>query len=539
MLITSRYPAAANAVLPTKSSFPISSSDEHVSLRDWIAVCGAVLGAFMAVVDIQIVNGSLRQIQGGLSASLDEGSWITTAYLIAEIVVVPLSGWLASICSLKRYMMGTVVLFLVFSVCCAFARDLNSMIAFRALQGLCGGGLIPMAFMVIMNKLPIHKRPIGMALFSVSATMGPSIGPTIGGWLTESYGWPWIFAVNVVPGIVLLAAIWYGLSASSPQWHLLRLGDWQGILTMATGLGALEIVLEEGERNDWFGSDFIARCGVVAILCLALFVWRELTARHPFINLRLLERRNFRTASIINAIFGVGLYGAVFIIPLYLTQMRDLSPLQTGLVLAWIGIPQLIISPLIPMLMRRFDHRAIIFVGMTLFGLSAIMNAFLTHDSGMDQFMLSNIVRAIGQPLVMVPLSVLATVGIEKEQAASASGLFTMTRDLTGSIGIAGLSTLLMEREKFHSNRLGDAICAANPNVQIWMRNTTAYLLAHGINASQAHAAVIALLALAVRREAYICAYNDDFLCLGLLLLAGGLLVCLIRKPGVSHMQRQ
>jgi DHA2 family multidrug resistance protein len=522
-----------SAITNFPSQLPPSAhiTADYVPLRDWIAVCGAVLGAFMAVVDIQIVNGSLRQIEGGLSASLDEGSWITTAYLIAEIVVVPLSGWIANVCSLKRYMMVTVTLFLVFSVCCSFAWDLNSMIVFRALQGFSGGGLIPMAFMIIMNKLPPLKRPIGMALFSVSATMGPSVGPTIGGWLTDNYSWHWIFAVNIVPGIVLFAAIWYGLSSSVPQWRLLRQGDWKGILAMAIGLGALEIVLEEGERNNWFDSDFISRCAVVAVVSLALFVWLELTAKSPFINLRLLKRRNFCIASITNLIFGMGLFGAIFIIPQYLTQMRDTSPLQTGQVLMWIGLPQLIISPLVPMLMRRFDNRLVIVVGMTLFGASLIMNAFMTHDSSMDQFVLSNIVRAIGQPFVMVPLNTLATIGIEKEQSASASGLFRITQDLGGSIGIAGLSTMLFEREKFHSNRLGDAITTANPNTDMWMHKTISYLTAHGINPTAAHASAIALLAQSVRREAYICAYNDDFLWLGLLLLGSCALVCFIHVP--------
>jgi len=211
--------------------------------------------------------------------------------------------------------------------------------------------------------------------------------------------------------------------------------------------------------------------------------------------------------------------------------MRDTSPLQTGQVLMWIGLPQLIISPLVPMLMRRFDNRLVIVVGMALFGASMLMNAFMTRDSGIDQFVLSNIVRAIGQPLVMVPLNTLATIGIEKEQSASASGLFRITQDLGGSIGIAGLSTALFEREKFHSNRLGDAIAAANPNTALWMHKTIGYLVAHGINATAAHANAIALMAQSVRREAYICAYNDDFLWLGLLLLGSCALVCFIHVP--------
>lgn len=466
-------------------------------------------------------------------ATLDEGSWISTAYLVAEIIVIPLSGWISRVCSLKRYMMGATILFIVFAICCALAWDLKSMIAFRALQGISGGAFVPMAFMVIINKLPPAKRAAGMALFSASMTMGPSIGPTIGGWITDNWNWHWIFAINVLPGALMIAMIWCGIEAEPCQFHLLRDGDWAGIIAMTTGLGALEVVLEEGERNNWFDSDYISPCGEVAAVGLVVFVYRELTARVPFINLRLLKRRRFCLATIANFIFGVGLFGVVFLAPLYLTQMRNDSPFQIGLVLMWIGIPQVVISPLVPRLLQRFDARVVAFTGMSLFGISSIMNGFMTHDSSGDQFVWSNIVRTIGQPLVMVPLNTLATVGVEKEQSASASGLFNVTRYLGGSIGIAALATILSEREKLHSNRLCDALTSASAGMNSWLSEATRYLLAHGDSAKNAGAQAMALLGQSVRTEAFISAYNDDFLYLGLLLLAGGIIVCFL--PRYTH----
>jgi DHA2 family multidrug resistance protein len=302
---------------------------------------GAMLGAFMAVLDIQITNASLKEIQAALGATLEEGSWISTAYLVAEIVVIPLTGWLARVFSMRWYLVVNAALFTFFSICCAWAWNLPSMIVFRALQGFAGGVLIPMALTIILTTLPPAKQPIGMAMFAVTAVFAPAIGPTVGGWLTENYGWEYIFYLNLIPGLVLMSAVWYGLNPQPLQLHLLKQGDWWGIISMAIGLGSLQVVLEEGSRKDWFGSALIVRLTVVAAIFLTIFFWIELTRRQPFINLRLLGRRNFGLASIVNVSLGVGLYGSVYILPLYLTQIQGYNALQIGEVIMWLGLPQL------------------------------------------------------------------------------------------------------------------------------------------------------------------------------------------------------
>ena len=233
---------------------------------------GATLGAFMAVLNIQIVNASLADIQGAIGAGIDDGGWISTSYLIAEIVVIPLSGWLAQVFSVRIYLLTNAVLFLVFSAACAFAQDLPQMIALRAVQGFTGGVLIPMAFTLIITLLPKAKQPIGLAMFAISATFAPAIGPTIGGYLTENFGWEYIFYVNVVPGAIMIAMLFFSLEAKPMKLSLLREGDWAGIVTMAIGLAALQTVLEEGNKDDWFGSPFIVRLAVIAAIALTLFV---------------------------------------------------------------------------------------------------------------------------------------------------------------------------------------------------------------------------------------------------------------------------
>src|SRR5712692_4383708 len=264
-----------------------------VALKTWLAVIGSTLGAFLAVLNIQIVNSSLADIQGAIGAGIDDGGWISTSYLIAEIVVIPLSGWLAQVFSVRIYLLTNAILFLVFSAACALAQDLSQMIAMRAVQGFTGGVLIPMAFTLIITLLPKGKQPVGLALFALSATFAPAIGPTIGGYLTENWGWQFIFYVNLVPGMLMIGMLWYSLEAKPMKLSLLREGDWIGIITMAIGLSALQTVLEEGNKDDWFGSPFIVKLSVIAAVALTAFLWIELTAKKPLLNLRLLGRRNF------------------------------------------------------------------------------------------------------------------------------------------------------------------------------------------------------------------------------------------------------
>ena len=274
-----------------------------------------MIGSFMAILNIQITNASLLNIEGGIGTGVDNGSWISTSYLIGEIVVIPLTDYLCRVFSFRRYMLASAALFAAFSVACAFTHDLPSMIAMRGLQGFAGGVLIPMAFTLVLTKLPKPQQPVGLAIFALSVTFAPAIGPTIGGYLTENYGWQTIFYVNVVPTIVMVSALYLTLERQPMQFKLLKEGDWAGIFTMAVGLSALQTVLEEGNKDDWFSSPFILRLAVIALVSLSLFIWIELTTEKPLIRLRLLEAAQFRLRHHRNDIVGVraiwiGLYPA-------------------------------------------------------------------------------------------------------------------------------------------------------------------------------------------------------------------------------------
>lgn len=507
-----------------------------VSAKTWLAVSGATLGAFMAVLNIQIVNASLADIQGAIGAGVDDGGWISTSYLIAEIVVIPLSAWLAQVFSVRTYLLTNAVLFLALSVACAFAQDLSQMILLRAIQGFCGGVLIPMAFTLIITLLPKSKQPIGLALFAISATFAPAIGPTIGGYLTENWGWQYIFYVNLVPGALMIGMLWFSLESSPMKLEMLRQGDWPGIITMAIGLSALQTVLEEGNKDDWFGSSLIVWLSVTAATSLSLFLWVELTSKKPLLNLKLLFRRNFGFGILANFLLGTALYGSVYILPVYLSRIQGYNAEQIGMVLAWTGLPQLLLIPLVPRLMKRFDPRLVIGFGFALFAASNFMNIYMTPDYATDQLFWPNVVRAVGQALVFAPLSAVATAGIEPENAGSASGLFNMMRNLGGAVGIAVLQTFLTKREQYHSNVLSQSVSLFELATRTRIDQLTQYFMNHGF-ADRAEASRRAVVAIGrvVQKQAYIMAFSDTFYLLGAALIIAFVAALMLKRP--SHLE--
>jgi DHA2 family multidrug resistance protein len=516
-----------------KTTSAPNQAEPAVSSKTWVAVAGATLGAFMAVLNIQIVNASLADIQGAIGAGIDDGGWISTSYLIAEIVVIPLSGWLAQVFSVRIYLLTNAILFLVFSVACAFAQDLSQMIVLRALQGFAGGVLIPLAFTLIITLLPKAKQPIGLALFALSATFAPAIGPTIGGYLTENWGWQYIFYVNLAPGALMIGMLWFSLEGNPMKLSLLREGDWPGVITMAIGLSALQTVLEEGNKDDWFGSPFIVRLSIIAAVALALFLRIELTSKKPLLNLRLLFRRNFGFGILANFLLGIALYGSVFILPVYLSRIQGYNAEQIGMVLAWTGLPQLVLIPLVPRLMKRFDPRFVIGVGFALFAASNFMNIYMTTDYASDQLFWPNVVRAVGQALVFAPLSAVATAGIEAENAGSASGLFNMMRNLGGAVGIALLQTLLTKREQYHSNVLMQSVSLFEQATRARIEKLTQYFMSHGVadHAEASHRAVVAIGRI-VQKQAFILAFSDTFYLLGAALIVALIAALMLKKPG-------
>ncbi|HWX64619.1 DHA2 family efflux MFS transporter permease subunit [Bradyrhizobium sp.] len=511
------------------------TAEAPVSLKTWIAVSGALLGAFLAVLNIQITNASLPYIEGGISTGGVYGTWVSTAYLIGEIIVIPLTDFMSRVASLRRYLLVNTALFLFFSVLCGHAHSLSEMIVFRALQGFTGGVLIPLAFTIVMIMLPRSKQAIGLAGFAVSATFAPAIGPTIGGYLTDYYGWPWVFYVNLAPGVVMLAALWFTLPKSAPQLGLLRQGDWLGIVLMAVGLAAFQTVLDDGNVYNWFDSPFIVKLSLVAALALCAFVLWQFITVSPLVNFRLLGRRNFGLGTLGNFLLGFALYGSAFLLPQYLAVAQGFDAEQIGEVMAWTGLPQLLIIPLVPLLMKRIDARFLVGLGLVIFAASCFMNLWLDQDYAAPQFFWPDVIRAVGQAIVMTPISAIALVGIAQSEAGAASGLFNMMRNLGGAIGTAAVETFFTKREQFHSAMISPKVSLLEPATRDRLADLQRYFMAHGYPdpAGAMHRAIIAV-GQTIRAEATIMGYADSFAMIGVVLLVAVLAVAMLRKGAAA-----
>lgn len=509
----------------------MAEASQQMDAKKWIAVAGTMLGAFMAILDIQITNSSLQDISGGISATADEGSWISTSYLIGEIITIPLTAWFIRIFTIRYYLLVNVVLFLMFSALCGISTNLGEMIIFRAGQGFTGGVFIPVALTVIITYMPKNLQPVGQAMFGITATLAPAVGPYIGGLLTDKIGWEWNFFINFIPGILMFATVFATIPAEKTNVGLLRNGDWWGIGCMAIGLGALVAMLEEGQRKDWFGSEFIRTCAILAGIFVPAFVLIELFGKHPVVNLRLLGSRNLGLSTVVAFVLGIGLYGTVYLIPLYLGEVQGYSPLLIGETLIWVGLPQLLIFPILPLLMKKLDVRLLVFFGSVLFAVSCFMNAYMTADYAKDQFIWANVVRALGQPFTIVPITGLAVATLARKDAGDGSAIFNMFRNLGGSFGIAILSTLVTRREQFHDTRIGERVTAYDLAVQGRLSTLQARFEALGFDPTTAMRQAYGAIKRTVRRDANIMAFNDAFLVVGIGLLVGAVIVWFCKKP--------
>jgi DHA2 family multidrug resistance protein len=507
------------------------AAGEKVPVKTWIAVGAALLGAFMAVLNIQVTNSSLPDIEGGLGTGGVNGTWISTAYLIGEIVVIPMTAFLSQVFSLRRYMIASTAMFLLLSVACGQATSLPEMIALRGLQGFFGGVLIPMAFTIIVSMLPPAKRPAGFAGFAVTATFAPAIGPTIGGWLTDTYGWQMIFYLNLVPGVLMLAGLIYALPSAKPKPELLRHGDWFGIGLMAIGLAAFQTVLDEGNTDDWFGSPEIVHLSIISALALGAFLIVEMRVKAPLVRLRLLGRRNFGFATLSNFMLGFALYGAAYLLPQYLANAQGFDAQHSGEVVAWTGLPQLLLIPFMPFLMSKIDLRLLVGAGFFIFGASCFMDIVLDPNIAGPQLFASDVTRAIGQALAMTPLSAVAVVGISKEEAGDASGLFNMTRNLGGAVGTAVLETYFTKREQYHSFIINAHVSLYDPATQARLTGLQHYFMLNGSgNLADAMTRAVEAVGAAIKEQAVIMGYADCFGLLGAVMMAGVVSVALLNR---------
>ena len=497
------------------------------SLLPFVVMC---FGGFMALLDIQIVAASLQHIGGGLSAAQDEISWVQTAYLIAEIIVIPLSGWLTRVFSTRWLFTASAAGFTATSILCGFAWDIRSMIIFRALQGALGASMIPIVFTSSLHYFQGPRRVYSAAVVGSIASVAPTLGPIIGGWITDTLNWHWLFYVNLVPGlaITLLAPILVDID--KPDLSLLREADYPGIILMATCLGTLEYVLEEGTRWNWFDDGTIRTCAYIAGMSGILFVARSLTFARPVIDLRALTNRNFALGCLLSFATGIGIFSTIFLTPLFLGYVRGFSAWQIGLAIFSTGAASLIGVPIYIFLARQVDTRWLMMLGLASFGLSMWSYSFITHDWGADQLLIPQILRGLPQVFAVAPAVNLGLGSLPPERLKYASGLFNMMRNLGGAVGIALCGAILNARTNFHFVAIASNLTPANGAMTRLMGELAARYGAIPGSLQTGHAAATKRLWQLAYREASTLAYADAFLVIMIVLVIATLLVPFLRN---------
>jgi MFS transporter, DHA2 family, multidrug resistance protein len=434
--------------------------EEKADTAAWLAVAAGTIGALMATLDTSIVNAALPTIQGEIGASGTEGTWISTAYLVAEIIMIPLAGWLQKIFGLRTFLLSVTILFTIFSMMCGVSNNLGQMVIGRIGQGFTGGAMIPMALTIVATRLPPRQRSVGIALFGMTTVMGPVLGPVTGGWLTEHVSWHYIYFLNVPVGLGLLGLLMVGLKSDRIRWAMFAEADVLGILGLALGLGGLTVVLEEGQRELWFESQFICALSLVSLFGLLLLVAGQLFSRKPVIQLRILFQRAFGGVFLMTLVVGGAQYGLLYLIPQFLAAVPGYNAEQSGVVAAISGVPVLAMLPFFPLLVRRIDLRVAIAFGFLFYGVSCMFDAHLTSQTAEPEFFWPQVLRGFAQFFSLMYLNQAATVSVSHDLAEDAAGLFSAARNLGGSIGLAVIGTLQDQRTSFHAERLTESISA-------------------------------------------------------------------------------
>lgn len=485
---------------------------QNADLTAWIAVAAGALGALLATLDVSIVNSALPVIQGEIGASGTEGTWIATAFLVAEIVVIPLSAWLERLLGLRTLLIVAVTAFTGFSILCGIATDLTTMIIGRTGQGFMGGALIPTAMTIVAKRLPPHQQPIGMALFGMTVVLGPVMGPLIGGWLTENLSWHYAFFVNVPICAVLLLLLVVGLPHEKPNLEYLTEADWAGILGLVLGLGGLTVVLEEGHREEWFDSPLIRWLTAVSVIGFASLLYGQFHARKPVLKLKLLLNRQFGSVVVMTLALGMVMYGSTYVIPQFLAVISDYNALQTGLVIFWMGVPAFVLMPVLPFMIRKVDIRIAVASGMALMAVSCFVSINLTAESGGAVFTESQLIRGVGMILLMMFLNQATVASVAKADAGDASGIFNAARNLGGSFALAGLASFQDQRIWHHSRRIEETLNANSVALQSYLDG-----LARRFGGMER---AMAMLGRTIQREAFVMTYNDIFVAMGVLTVA-------------------
>ncbi len=507
------------------------------AVNPWIIALAVTLATFMEVLDTSIANVALPHIAGSLSAGQDESTWVLTSYLVSNAIVLPLSGWLSSIVGRKNFYMGCVVLFTVSSFMCGLAPNLATLIIFRILQGAGGGGLQPSEQAILADTFPPAKRGMAFAVYGMAVVTAPAIGPTLGGWITDNFSWRWIFFINIPVGIlsILLTS---RLIQDPPYFKRRKLAetsiDYVGLGFVALGLGALQIVLDKGQREDWFESNFIVILSVIAAASLLFVVVWEWRHKDPIIDLHLFRDRTFGVSNLLMFMLGFALLGSTLLLPLFSQTLLGYTAQQAGLALMPGGFMIILLLPLVGFLLSRYTPRWLLLFGLSMLSFSLFHMTRFDLDIDFKTVALARVIQAAGMAFLFVPINTAAYAFLPRDKNNAASGLMNLARNIGGSVGISVVTTMLDRRSQVHLTNLSGNLSPTNPALQSTIRGAAGAMQAHGASSVDATRQAYALIQGVVTRQAVMLSYEDCFYFLGWAILLMVPMVLLIKKtkPG-------
>ncbi|HEU4564434.1 MAG TPA: DHA2 family efflux MFS transporter permease subunit [Gemmatimonadaceae bacterium] len=486
------------------------------------------LAAMLELIDTSIVNVAIPHMMGNLGATLDEIAWVSTGYIIANVIVIPMSGWLSAWFGRKRYFVGSILLFVIASFFCGAAHSLGMLVFWRVLQGIGGGALLSTAQSTLYESFPPEEAGVGMAIFGMGVMVGPTLGPTLGGWITDNYAWPWIFYINVPLGLFAAFMAFVYMPDAEHQERAERV-DYLGIILLAVGIGALQWMLERGERFDWFESRFVTTLAVVSVASLAALVWHELRTREPVIDFRVLRSRQLTAGTLIASVLGVALFGSVFILPIFLQQLHGFSAWQTGKVILPGALASAFTMAVVGRNAQRLDARYTVAAGALLFLLSMWMLSRLTLDAGAHDLFWPLILRGVGLGLIFVPLTNASMAELSVRDLHQGTGLYNLSRQLGGSLGIAIMATLLGRWVRAEKAVLTEHVSMYDPETTARLTMLTRGLMARGTDAITAKSQALAVLDRQIAAQANVLAFSRVYLLSGIILVSALPLLFLFR----------
>jgi DHA2 family multidrug resistance protein len=507
------------------------SSEWKPAANPWIVAGSVMLATFMVVLDSSVANVALPHIAGNLSASTDESTWVLTSYLVSNGIMLPASGWIARRIGRKRLLLTSVLLFTAASLLCGMAINMPMLIVARILQGIGGGGMQPLAQSILLESFPPRRHGTAMAVFGVGVVVAPVIGPTLGGWITDSYSWRWIFYINLPVG--LLALFMINLFVEDPPY--LRDAfrgaiDYLGFGLMALWLGSLQLMLDKGQEMDWFATPWIQWTAAISAVALLGFIYRELVVREPIVQLHVLLHRNFSMGTLITSMYGFVLYGATAMLPLFLQTIMGYSALQSGLTVSPRGLGAMVSMIAAGVLVKYLDGRLLMAFGFALLGYSTWMLSNISLDIGMASVIVPNVLNGCAMGFVFVPLTTMSLSRLRKEEMGNATGIYNLMRNIGGSIGIATVTTLLVRGSQAHQSYLTANLTAGSPATMRMIQGLGARFFHAGANAHTARMEALGALYRSVQQQAAVLAYADNFRLLAYLSLACIPLVLLFQR---------